>query len=103
MEGNAYRYRLKRVAKYIEKEKAFCFTCGEGVADVDISAEIAFHSQHGKWATVAAIQPLGRYVALQLDGAQVSGFTEEPLGDMGKGRITIYSMYMKPLKSCGLI
>lgn len=75
--------RLKRVAKYIENEEAFCFTYGDGVSDVDISAEIAFHSQHGKWATVAAVQPPGRYGALQLDGAQVSGFTEKPLGDGG--------------------
>jgi len=75
--------RLKRVAKYIETEEAFCFTYGDGVADIDISAEIAFHQQHGKWATVAAVQPPGRYGALQMDGERVTGFTEKPRGDGG--------------------
>ena len=75
--------RLKRVAKYIKHDEAFCFTYGDGVSDVDISAEIAFHRQHGKWATVTAVQPPGRYGALQMDGTQVQGFTEKPLGDGG--------------------
>lgn len=75
--------RLKRVAKYVREEEAFCFTYGDGVSDIDITAEIAFHHRHGKWATVAAVLPPGRYGALQLDGAQVDGFTEKPLGDGG--------------------
>lgn len=75
--------RLKRVARYIQNEEAFCFTYGDGVADVDISAEIAFHKQHGKWATVTAVQPPGRYGALQLEGEKVTGFTEKPRGDGG--------------------
>ena len=75
--------RLKRVAKYIEHEDAFCFTYGDGVSDIDISAEIAFHRKHGKWATVAAVQPPGRFGSLLMDGSQVDGFTEKPLGDGG--------------------
>lgn len=75
--------RLKRVEKYIEDDEAFCFTYGDGVSDMDISAEIAFHYQHGKLATVAAVQPPGRYGALQMDGSQVHGFAEKPLGDGG--------------------
>ena len=75
--------RLKRVARYIENEEAFCFTYGDGVSDVDISAEIIFHKQHGKWATVTAVQPPGRDGALQLDRNQVTGFAEKPLGDGG--------------------
>jgi len=75
--------RLKRVAPYIQNEEAFCLTYGDGVADVDISAEIAFHQQHGKWATVTAVQPPGRYGALQLEGPKVAGFTEKPRGDGG--------------------
>jgi len=75
--------RLKRVADYIQDEEAFCFTYGDGVADVDISAEIAFHKQHGKLATVTAVQPPGRYGALQMEGAAVTGFTEKPRGDGG--------------------
>jgi glucose-1-phosphate cytidylyltransferase len=75
--------RLKRVAEYVRNEEAFCFTYGDGVADIDISAEISFHEQHGRWATVTAVQPPGRYGALQLDGTRVSGFTEKPRGDGG--------------------
>ena len=75
--------RLKRVAPYIQQEEAFCFTYGDGVADIDISAEIAFHRQHGKWATVTAVQPPGRYGALQLEGTKVARFTEKPRGDGG--------------------
>lgn len=75
--------RLKRIAPYIQDEEAFCFTYGDGVANIDISAEIAFHRQHGKWATVTAVQPPGRYGALQIDGSIVSGFTEKPRGDGG--------------------
>lgn len=75
--------RLKRVSDYVKDEEAFCFTYGDGVADVDISAEIAFHKAHGKLATVAAVQPPGRYGALQVEGRRVTGFTEKPRGDGG--------------------
>ena len=76
--------RLKRVGAYIKNEEAFCFTYGDGVADINISAEIAFHKQHGKWATVAAVVPPGRYGALRMSSQQVTGFTEKPRGDGGR-------------------
>ena len=76
--------RLKRVVRYLDGEEAFCFTYGDGLADIDLRAEIAFHCQHGKLATVAAVQPPGRYGALTLDGERVSGFTEKPRGDGGR-------------------
>jgi glucose-1-phosphate cytidylyltransferase len=75
--------RLKRVADYVKNEDAFCFTYGDGVADIDITREISFHRQHGKLATVAAVQPPGRYGALKMDGALVTGFSEKPRGDGG--------------------
>ncbi len=75
--------RLRRVRDYVKDEEAFCFTYGDGVSNVDISKEIAFHKEHGKWATVTAVQPPGRYGALQMDGAQVKGFVEKPRGDGG--------------------
>jgi glucose-1-phosphate cytidylyltransferase len=75
--------RLKRVFDYVKGDDAFCFTYGDGVSDVDISAGIAFHRQHGKLATVTAVQPPGRYGALQLSGETVQGFTEKPRGDGG--------------------
>lgn len=75
--------RLKRVAPYVQDDAAFCFTYGDGVADVDIGAQIRFHQSHGKLATVTAVQPPGRYGALHIDGAQVRGFTEKPRGEGG--------------------
>lgn len=75
--------RLRRVRDYLRDEEAFCFTYGDGLSDVDIGAQIAFHRAHGKQATVTAVQPPGRYGALQMNGAQVSGFTEKPRGDGG--------------------
>src|ERR1035437_8047365 len=75
--------RLKRVAEYVKDEDAFCFTYGDGVSDVDISATIAFHRKHGKLATVTAVQPPGRYGAVVRDGDVVRGFTEKPRGDGG--------------------
>ena len=75
--------RLKRVADYVKDEPAFCFTYGDGVSDIDISASIAFHHLHGKLATVTAVQPPGRYGALKMQGQVVQGFTEKPRGDGG--------------------
>jgi glucose-1-phosphate cytidylyltransferase len=72
--------RLKRVANYIGSE-SFCLTYGDGVADVDIRALVDFHEKHGKKVTVTAIQPPGRYGALNLDGSVVSSFQEKPAGD----------------------
>ncbi|WP_292935046.1 glucose-1-phosphate cytidylyltransferase [Noviherbaspirillum sp.] len=75
--------RLKRVAEYVKNEDAFCFTYGDGVSDVDLTAAIAFHKSHGKMATVTAVQPPGRYGALTREGNLVQGFTEKPRGDGG--------------------
>lgn len=75
--------RLKRVAKYVQDEEAFCLTYGDGVTDVDITALSAFHRQHGKLATVTAVQPPGRYGALDMSDGNVRGFIEKPKGDGG--------------------
>lgn len=75
--------RLKRVTDYIQNEDAFCFTYGDGVSNVDIRTSIEFHRQHGKLATVTAVQPPGRYGALERSGDQVTGFVEKPRGDGG--------------------
>jgi glucose-1-phosphate cytidylyltransferase len=76
--------RLKRVESYLKDEQAFCFTYGDGVADVDISGLVKFHQDHGKLATVTAVQPPGRYGALSIDNQLVKGFSEKPKGDGGK-------------------
>jgi len=72
--------RLKRVQQYVGKE-TFCFTYGDGVADVDISRLVAFHRAEGKSATLTAIQPPGRYGAVSIDDARVTSFAEKPAGD----------------------
>lgn len=76
--------RLKRVASYLN-DGPFCFTYGDGLADVDLSALVAFHQSHGLLATVTAVQPPGRYGSLELGtaGERVSGFIEKPQGDGG--------------------
>lgn len=75
--------RLKRVAPYVKDEEMFCFTYGDGVSDVNIAATLEFHRRHGKMATVTAVLPPGRYGAIALDGALVTGFVEKPRGDGG--------------------
>ena len=75
--------RLKRVQRYVGDE-TFCFTYGDGGSDADISAAIATHRASGKLATLTAVQPPGRYGALNLvEGDQVAGFQEKPQGDGG--------------------
>jgi glucose-1-phosphate cytidylyltransferase len=79
-EGTQTGGRLKRIRRYVEAERAFCFTYGDGVSDVDIGALIRFHDAHGCKATVTAVQPPGRYGALQMRGSTVDGFSEKPSG-----------------------
>jgi glucose-1-phosphate cytidylyltransferase len=75
--------RLMRIREYLRGESAFCFTYGDGVADINVTAQIAFHQGHGKLATVAAVQPPGRYGALNVEETTVRGFAEKPIGDGG--------------------
>ena len=76
--------RLKRVRDYVG-DATFCFTYGDGLADVDLGALLAFHRSHGLSATVTAVQPPGRYGSLELGAAsdRVTGFIEKPQGDGG--------------------
>jgi glucose-1-phosphate cytidylyltransferase len=75
--------RLRQVRKYVEDEEAFCFTYGDGVSDIDITSTITFHKAEGKLATVTAVQPPGKYGALEITGHKVNGFYEKPRGDGG--------------------
>jgi glucose-1-phosphate cytidylyltransferase len=75
--------RLKRVAEHVEGEDAFCFTYGDGLADVDVAALMKRHHEHGKLATITAVRPPGRFGALQRSDDAVTGFTEKPPGDGG--------------------
>lgn len=73
--------RLKRVARYVEADDAFCFTYGDGVSDINIAELIGFHRNHGLKATLAATVPPGRFGALTIDRSRVRSFTEKPAGD----------------------
>ena len=71
------------MAKYLEGEDAFCMTYGDGVADVDITASIAFHKKHGKAATLTSVQPVARFGALGLKDTQIYSFQEKPKDEGG--------------------
>lgn len=73
--------RLGRIRDYIDG--TFCFTYGDGVSNVDITALINHHKQEGKQATLTAVKPPGRYGALNLQGTLVDHFQEKPEGDGG--------------------
>ena len=74
--------RLKRVRKYIDDDKDFCFTYGDGLSDINITKLIHFHKSHGKLATLTATIPPGRFGALKInDDSKVQYFQEKPDGD----------------------
>ena len=73
--------RLKRVKEYVKDEEAFCFTYGDGVADVNITELIAFHKAQKVKATLTAAVPPGRFGALDMEGDKVNSFREKPKGD----------------------
>jgi glucose-1-phosphate cytidylyltransferase len=73
--------RLKRIAPYVDD--TFCMTYGDCVSDIDIGALVDFHREHSVLATLTAIQPPGRFGALDLDGDRIAHFMEKPRGDGG--------------------
>ena len=76
--------RIKKIKPYVEKEKSFCLTYGDGVSDVNISKLISFHQEHGKKATLTAVYPPGRFGALDIGKkGNVRNFQEKPKGDGG--------------------
>jgi glucose-1-phosphate cytidylyltransferase len=74
--------RLKRVGPYVDDED-FCFTYGDGLSDVDIDDLIAFHRQQQALATLTAVQPPGRFGALNISDCRIANFQEKPDGDGG--------------------
>jgi len=75
--------RLKRVLPYVADEAEFLFTYGDGLSDVNVTELVEFHRSQGLLATVTAVQPAGRFGALELadDGVLVESFQEKPRGD----------------------
>lgn len=72
--------RIKRISPYLDGDD-FCCTYGDGVGDIDIGSLLAFHKAEGRFATLTATQPPGRFGSLSLDGHGVTGFQEKPHGD----------------------
>jgi glucose-1-phosphate cytidylyltransferase len=72
--------RLRRVLGYVGDED-FCVTYGDGVADIDFGRLVSFHREQGRIATVTAVQPMGRFGSMRIDGNQVVEFREKPAGD----------------------
>jgi glucose-1-phosphate cytidylyltransferase len=73
--------RLARVRKFIRDDSPFCFTYGDGLANIDIQTLIAHHSRVKAEVTLTAVQPPGRYGALHIEGESVMNFQEKPDGD----------------------
>lgn len=75
--------RLKRIKNHLG-DSDFCMTYGDGLADLDITALIAFHKDHGRMATVTSVVPPGRFGAMRVEGEAVTAFQEKPMGDGGR-------------------
>ena len=74
--------RIKRIQEYINDE-TFCMTYGDGVGSINITELLSFHKKHGKHATMTAVQPAGRFGALELEETSVTRFLEKPAGEGG--------------------
>jgi glucose-1-phosphate cytidylyltransferase len=75
--------RMRRVRQYLDPAEPFCMTYGDGVADVDITASIAFHKEHRKAVTLTSVQPVARFGALGLNDTQIYSFQEKPPSEGG--------------------
>jgi len=75
--------RLKRVLHHVADDGYFALTYGDGVADIDLDAQVAFHQAHGRKATVTAVRPAKRFGAITIDGDRVISFREKPDDDGG--------------------
>ena len=75
--------RMRRVRQYLNPDEPFCMTYGDGVADVDITALIAFHKEHNKAVTLTSVRPVARFGALGLNNTQIYSFQEKPPSEGG--------------------
>jgi glucose-1-phosphate cytidylyltransferase len=73
--------RLRAVRRFLPEGEPFFFTYGDGVASIDVTAQLAFHRAHGRKATVTAVVPPGRFGAIEFEGDRVTSFREKPAGD----------------------
>ena len=90
--------RLKRAYEFLKNEESFCFTYGDGLADINIADLISYHNSHKKLATITAVLPPGRYGALNCENNLVKSFQEKPRGDGGRINGGFFVMKKKFLK-----
>jgi glucose-1-phosphate cytidylyltransferase len=76
--------RLAAARPYLDPDAPFCFTYGDGLADIDIADLVRFHRACGRRATVTSVSPPGRFGALEAHGTRITGFREKPAGDGGR-------------------
>lgn len=76
--------RLKAIRQHLDPDEPFCFTYGDGVADIDVADLVRFHRAHGRKATITSVTPPGRFGSLQFDQDRVTAFVEKPAGDGGQ-------------------
>ena len=76
--GTATGGRIKRLAPYLGQDGTFMLTWGDGVSDINLNDLLAFHKAHGKLATLTAVHPPARFGHLELDGDQITEFSEKP-------------------------
>jgi glucose-1-phosphate cytidylyltransferase len=75
--------RLKRIAPYLTPGETFCMTYGDGLSDINITEEVAFHKMQGRQATVACVRPPARFGRIVLKEQNVSSFEEKPQTEGG--------------------
>jgi glucose-1-phosphate cytidylyltransferase len=69
--------RVLRAREYLDPKETFCLTYGDGVADVDVTASIAFHRSHGRWCTMTVVRPAARFGTVAIDGDRVTEMLEK--------------------------
>jgi glucose-1-phosphate cytidylyltransferase len=82
-DGSMTGGRLRRIREYLNPDEPFCMTYGDGLSNVDITAEIAFHRSHGLAATIACVRPPARFGNIVLSGQNVTSFKEKPQTESG--------------------
>jgi len=93
-QGTATGGRIKRLGPALGSEGTFMLTWGDGVSDIDLGRLLEFHRAHGKLATLTAVRPPARFGALELDGDQISEFSEKP--QIGEGWINGAFFVLEP-------
>jgi glucose-1-phosphate cytidylyltransferase len=75
--------RIKRIRRFLDDDEPFLLTYGDGVADIDVTAQIAFHREQGATATMTVVRPPARFGDAAVDGNRITGFAEKPQASSG--------------------